>query len=485
MINRFRRLVLSAGMLLPLATVVGMAPAAAQQPAADSARRFVGDWQGSLRVSGLSLRLAFSFAADSAGRLTGVLTSIDQGGVKLPVTVTVRGDSIRAESAPAQASFGGRLVAADSIDGAWTQGGQSFPLAVRRVAAVTVARRPQDPKPPFPYRTEEVAFASAPGVRLAGTLTLPAGTGPFPAVALVSGSGQQDRDEALLGHRPFAVLADHLTRQGIAVLRYDDRGVGRSTGRFVDATTADFALDAGAAVRFLASRPEVAHARIGVIGHSEGGVIAPMVAVASPEVAFLVLLAGTGLPGDSILFMQGQLLGRASGLTPEVLERSARGQRRMYAALRAGGDSTALLQRLRQIGTEVVAGMTEEQRRAAQFTPEAMEANIRALTSPWFRYFITYDPRPTLRRVRVPVLALNGSLDLQVPPKENLAAIGAALRAGGNRDVRTIELPGLNHLFQTSTTGAPAEYAVIEETMSPALLNAVSSWILERFGPRR
>jgi pimeloyl-ACP methyl ester carboxylesterase len=482
---RLRSRALAAAICLPLIAGLAPQPAAAQQPSPRPAQRFVGDWQGPLRVGGLVLRLGFTFTADSAGRLAGTLTSIDQGGVRLPVTVTVRGDSIRAESAPAQAAFTGRLVAADSIDGAWSQGGQSFPLGLKRVAAVTVAHRPQEPKPPFPYRQEEVTFASAPGVTLAGTLTLPQGTGPFPAVVLVTGSGAQNRDEEILGHKPFAVLADHLTRQGIAVLRYDDRGFARSSGYFVDATSGDFADDALAAVRYLGTRREVAPRKIGIAGHSEGGMIAPMVAVRSPEVAFLVLLAGTGLPGDSILKMQGRLLARAAGLSPETIELSSRAQSRMYAVAKKGGDSAAVRARLRQIGAEAWAEMTEEQRRASQMTPAAMEANIAQVSGPWFRYFLAYDPRPTLRRVRVPVLALNGSLDLQVPPKENLAAIAAALRAGGNRDVRTIELPGINHLFQTATTGAPAEYAQIEETMSPAVLNAVSAWILERFGPTR
>lgn len=485
MIDRLRTCILAAGVCLPLTAGLAPVPAAAQATPADSARRFVGDWQGPLRVGGLALRLGFTFSADSAGGLTGVLTSIDQGGVKLPVAITVRGDSIRAESAPARAVFAGHLVAADSIDGAWSQSGQSFPLGLRRVTQVTVARRPQEPKPPFPYRQEEVSFGSAAGVRLAGTLTLPAGAGPFPAVVLVSGSGAQDRDEELLGHRPFAVLADHLTRRGIAVLRYDDRGVGRSTGRFVDATSADFADDARAAVLFLRGRSEVAPGKIGIVGHSEGGMIGPMVAVRTPEVGFLVLLAGPGIPGDSLLMMQARLIAQASGVPAATIERSGRAQARMFAAVRAGGDSAALRARLRRIGSEVISGLTEEERREAQITPAAMEANVQQVSTPWFRYFLTYDPRPTLRRVRVPVLALNGSLDLQVPPKEDLAAIAAALREGGNRDVRTIELPGLNHLFQTTTTGSPAEYATIEETMSPSALNAVSAWILERFGPSR
>jgi uncharacterized protein len=456
----------------------------AQGTAAAAQAHFVGSWEGALRVSGLALRLGFSFA-DSAGALTGTLTSIDQGGVKLPVGVRVNGDSIRAESTPIGAAFTGRLVTADSIDGAWSQGGASLPLALHRVAAVSTARRPQEPRPPFPYAQHEVTFESVPGVRLAGTLTVPAGTGPFPAVALVTGSGAQDRNESLLGHKPFAVLADHLTRQGIAVLRYDDRGVGRSTGNFAAGTSADFANDAEAAVRFLRTRPEVAAGKIGIVGHSEGGLIAPMVAVRSRDVAFIVLLAGPGMRGDSLLNLQGRLLGQTAGVPSEIVELLLRTQVRMFEAIAAGGDSAAMLARLRAIGAEALAQTTEEQRRSGQVTPAMMEGNIRMLTSPWFRYFLATDPRVTLRRVRVPVLALNGARDMQVPPRENLSVIEAALREAGNRDFRTVELPGLNHLFQSATTGSPAEYAQIEETMSPAALNEVSTWILQRFGPRR
>jgi pimeloyl-ACP methyl ester carboxylesterase len=238
-------------------------------------------------------------------------------------------------------------------------------------------------------------------------------------------------------------------------------------------------------VRFLRTRPGVAPGKVGIVGHSEGGLIAPMVAARSPDVAFIVLLAGPGMRGDSLLNLQGRLIGQAAGLPPEMVEMSSRTQFRMFEALAAGGDSAAMLARLRVIGAEALAGMTEAQRRATGVNPAMMEANITMLASPWFRYFLATDPRVTLRRVRVPVLALNGSRDLQVPPRENLSAIEAALREAGNRDFRTLELPGLNHLFQSATTGSPTEYAQIEETMSPAALNEVSTWILQRFGPRR
>ncbi len=477
-LRRLLALCLAAG---PLALA---ASAAAQQASAGGAR-FVGNWQGPLHVSGLSVRLGLTFRADSAGKLSGTLTSIDQGGVKFPIQVTVTGDSVRAGLGD-MAYFAGRLTPADSLEGSWNQGGQAMPLTLGRVERISTALRPQEPKRPFPYREEEVTFASVDsGVVLAGTLTLPEGSGPFPAAVLVSGSGAQDRDEAILGHKPFLVLSDYLTRRGIAVLRYDERGIAKSRGNFMTATSEDFAEDAEAAVRLLKARPEIAPGRIGIIGHSEGGLIAPIVAARNPDVGFVVMLAGPGIPGDSLLRLQGRLISASQGVDSATLDLAERAQARMYEVLKAGGDSATISARLREVQDQVMAALTEEQRRDLQLTPEVMEANLRFMQSPWYRFFLTRDPRPDLRRLRVPVLAVNGELDLQVPPRENLEAIAAALREGGNRDFRTVELPKLNHLFQTATTGALAEYAVIEETMSPALLELVAGWINERFGARR
>jgi hypothetical protein len=285
-----------------------------------------------------------------------------------------------------------------------------------------------------------------------------------------------------MGHKPFAVLADHLTRRGIAVLRFDDRGVGKSTGSFSVATSEDFAEDALGGVRFLKTRPEVAAGKIGVAGHSEGGLIAPMVAVRSTDVAFLVLLAGTGVPGDSIIKAQSRLIARAGGETDDVIERTARAQAAMFAAVRAGGDSAAVQARLQAVADSLLATMTEAERQASGMTPQTARQQAQTIGSPWFRFFLTYDPRPTLRRVKVPVLAINGALDLQVPSQDNLRAIEAALREGGNANVTAREFAGLNHLFQPATTGAPSEYGTIETTMSPEVLEAIAGWITERFG---
>lgn len=439
-----------------------------------------GAWSGTLNAGGARLRLTLDIARQADGTLAGTMVSVDQGGTRMPVRVLPRGDTaVRIELVGVPAAFRGRVSAnRDTLAGAWEQGGAALPLTLTRGAGNTAARaRPQEPKPPFPYRAEEVSFASVPGVRIAGTLTVPRGNGPFPAAVLITGSGPQDRDESLMGHKPFLVLADYLTRRGVAVLRMDDRGVGGSTGNFATATSEDFSRDVEAAVRFLGTRREVARAKIGLIGHSEGGVIAPMVATRGPGVAYVVLLAGTGVPGDSLLPLQSAAILRANGAPESVVRVQGEQLRRLYAAVRAGGDSAA-------VATRVRASLNPMERAMGANAPDSIPPQLAQLLTPWFRYFLTYDPRPALRRLTVPTLALNGSLDLQVPARENLPAIEAALRAAGNRDFRIVELPGLNHLFQTARTGSPTEYAEIEETLAPAALEAVASWITQRFGAR-
>lgn len=466
--------------MLVAAVSVAVAPGVAAQ---GGAARLPGVWNGAIDAGGTRLRLSVEIERQADGTLGGTLISVDQGGARVPVKVLPRGDTaVRIETVGLPAAFQGRVSAnGDTLAGSWEQGGGSAPLTFVRGAKMAELVRPQEPKRPFPYREEEVSFQSVPGVRLAATLTLPQGRGPFPAAILITGSGPQDRDEALLGHKPFLVLADYLTRRGIAVLRYDERGVGRSTGSFAAANSEDLARDAEAAVGFLAARPEIARRKVGLVGHSEGGLIAPMVAARSNSVAFVVMLAGPGLRGDSLLRLQGAALLRASGASEEMIRQSDATQARIFAAVRAGGDSAAVVRRVREA---LLAGMTPAQRAQAG-TLDPLPPQVQAALTPWFRYFLSYDPQPALRRLSVPTLALNGSLDLQVPAKPNLEAIGAALRAGGNRDFRTAELPGLNHLFQTARTGALAEYGQIEETFAPAALEAVASWIVQRFGAGR
>jgi pimeloyl-ACP methyl ester carboxylesterase len=303
-------------------------------------------------------------------------------------------------------------------------------------------------------------------------------------VILVSGSGPQDRDEQLLGHRPFLVLADHLTRAGVAVLRYDDRGVGKSTGDFQAATSDDFADDAQAAITFLAARGEVDAKRVGIVGHSEGGLIAPIVAARSEVPRFIVLLAGPGMPSVDLLALQGRLIAEASGVAPDAAKRNAEQSEKILAMVAAGKPDEEIKQALRgaleaEFAVNPETKDTPEAERASKID-QLTDQQWAAIGSPWMRRFLAMDPREALRKVKVPVLALNGERDLQVPPKENLAGIAAALKEAGNAAVTTLELPGLNHLFQTSKTGAPSEYATIEETFAPAALDAVTAWILKR-----
>jgi pimeloyl-ACP methyl ester carboxylesterase len=259
------------------------------------------------------------------------------------------------------------------------------------------------------------------------------------------------------------VLADYLTRRGVAVLRVDDRTIGGSTGDVLHATSADFATDVEAGVAFLKTRPEIDHRKIGLIGHSEGGMIAPIVAVKDPAVAWIVLMAGPGIAGDTLLAEQGRLIRIAMGMTPEAVAKAGQLNAKLFAAVKSSKTEKEAHDRSKAI--LLAAGMTDA----------AAEAAAGQVSSDWFRFFFNYDPAPTLARVHVPILAIDGSLDLQVPPKEDLAAIKAATL--GNPDVTTVELPGLNHLFQTAKTGAPSEYQTIEETLSPTALKVMGDWI--------
>jgi pimeloyl-ACP methyl ester carboxylesterase len=331
-----------------------------------------------------------------------------------------------------------------------------------RPAAVPASQRPQEPKPPFPYRVEEISFASRAGaVKLAGTLTIPEGKRPFPAAILLSGSGPNDRNESLFGHKPFLVLADYLTRHGVAVLRYDKRGLGKPRGEFLQATTADFADDAEGALDYLKTRPEIDRKAIGLIGHSEGGLEAPMVAARRPDVGFVVLLAGPGVRATELLKVQAAKLARASGVPEAAIEQNAQLQEKIFQILKGERDDQAA-------NGKIVAALGA--------LPGA-KAQAEEAASPWFRFFLFYDPAPALETTKCPVLALNGELDLQVAAEQSLPAIEAALKKGGNKDFEIVKLPKLNHLFQTARTGSVMEYGQIAETMSPAVLEEVVSWI--------
>lgn len=434
--------------------------------------RFAGAWNGTLDVGAAQLRLVFHVTSAEEG-YTATLDSPDQGAHGIPASgVSVSGDSLVVEFAQLTGRYAGEIDTTDvKLIGTWTQGGQSFPLELERGEPEEV-RRPQHPEPPYPYEAEDVRFAGgAEGVELTGTLTLPEGPGPHPAAILVSGSGPQDRDETIFQHKPFLVLADYLTRRGIAVLRYDDRGVAGSTGDFAAATSEDFADDAAAAVAYLRSREGIDPAEVGVVGHSEGGLVAQLLA-ARPDVpvAYVVTIGGPGLAGDSVLALQVDALNAAAGMSDEQRAANNALQRRLMDVAISDVPADSARERIVEIFEAAAPGAPADQlRRQAE-----------AITSPWMRWFLRHDPRSVLRELTVPLLAVNGARDLQVLAGPNLAAIASALEAAGNEDFRVVELEGLNHLLQTSETGQVAEYGRIEETIAPVALETIGDWIVER-----
>jgi fermentation-respiration switch protein FrsA (DUF1100 family) len=476
-------------LVLALPPVPSRAANPGARPDSTSASQTAPDqtWLGTVKFAGTELRIVFRVLADEDGNLTALMDSPDQGARDIPVDeVTMTADEVRFAIAAIGLVYEGKLHEdGQTITGTLKQAGIEIPVDLELVDAEAVKppARPQEPQPPYPYREREVTIENeGAGLTLAGTLTYPADGGPFAAALLISGSGQQDRDESVFGHRPFLVLADYLTRRGIAVLRVDDRGVGGSTGDAENATTEDFVGDVLACVTHLRGCAEIDPERIGLIGHSEGGLIAPMAAVQSPDIAFIVLMAGPGLPGDEILARQSELIIKASGLGGDLAARQRALQERIFALLKSERDSTALAPELRALLAEELAAQDEEQRAATGLSEAGLDAQVATLTSPWMRFFLAHDPRPVLARVTCPVLAIGGELDLQVPARENLAAIEQALHSGGNTDVTVKELPGLNHLFQTAQTGLPQEYSQIEETIAPEALALMGDWIVERVG---
>jgi fermentation-respiration switch protein FrsA (DUF1100 family) len=443
-----------------------------------------GLWLGSLQVQGgMELRLLFNISISPDGSVNATMDSVDQGAKGIPVDVITYKDGnlhLGVKSIPG--AFDGTLKEdGKTIEGEWKQSGLTLPLVLSRIDEAPDTRREQDPIKPYPYNEEEVTYENKEaGVKLAGTLTTPRSEGPFPAVILISGSGQQNRDEEILGHRPFLVLSDYLTRRGIAVLRVDDRGTGGSTGNVSQATTEDFAGDVLAGIEYLKSREDIDPTRIGLIGHSEGGLIAPLVAVESQDVAFIVLMAGTGITGEEIMYLQSDLIARAEGADNETIARNNALMKSMFTVIKEEKNNTIAEEKLRKLLTDELANMSAEEKQYSGYSEANLDIQIQQLLSPWMRFFLTYDPRPTLMKVKCPVLAINGEKDLQVPPKENLQAIEEALEAGGNTDYTVKELPGLNHLFQTAQTGSPSEYAKINETISPMALELIGDWISER-----
>ncbi len=430
-----------------------------------------GDWTGELHIGSMKLTLVLHIVEDPFGKISATLDCVEQNAFGIPIDFFSFKDSkCIFQVSSLQARFEGECQKEENvISGVFYQSGLSLPITFQQGLS-------KKPNLSSAYIEKEVSYKnpSAPDVTLSGTLTLPKGTGPFPTVLLIAGSGVQDRNEQMYGHKPFLVLADHLTRQNIGVLRVDKRGCGKSTGNYALATTEDLATDALAGISYLKSLETVDSTQIGLIGHSEGGLIASMLAAESNDVAFIVLLAAPGVTGEKILLKQGTLVQQLENVPEKYIALENQLRLDMFAILKQDADIVTAEKKLQQACKKYLNSMPNVRKKELEQT---LNASIQQMNTPWFRFFLTFDPVSVLQQVKIPVLALNGALDKQVDPKQNLTSITKALEKAGNKEYTIVELPHLNHLFQTSVTGSPSEYPIIEETISPKALHCITDWI--------
>jgi len=454
------------------------------EPADDaSVARGTGLWKGKLAAGAVKLRIVLAAQHSPQEGWSGYVQSPDQTPQKFPLTrVDWLADTQSFRYCVPSLSAALELTPNEDgsqVEGTFIQGAARLPITLERTEVVGPLRRPQTPKPPYPYDEEDVTYRNElQDVSLAGSLTLPRGEGSFPAVLLISGSGAQDRNGMVFEHQPFRVIADDLTRRGIAVLRVDDRGVGESTaGNVAAPTTADLATDVVAGVSFLAAHDRIDAGKLGLIGHSEGGIIAPLVARDDPRVAWLVLLAAPGVPGIDLLTSQNEALSLAAGHSAEDVKTGVAAQRALFeVALRTDLSRDGVREQVRELLQSAATA-------AGEVIDEAQMATaIAELESPWLLWFLRHDPAVVLREVTCPVLALNGTLDLQVPWQANLGAIRSALSEAQNESVRIQELVGLNHMFQTAETGLVSEYVELEETFAPSALTLLGDWLTQQAG---
>ncbi len=453
-------------------------------------QNIAGKWQGNIEVNGQSIPIVFHFYKDSTGKLNGKWDSPSQKAMNLPCSdVTINGDSIMIGLKVISGFYEGKFLSQDSITGMWHQGQGQLVLNISKTGTETFKQpqRPQTPKPPFNYTVEDVTYSNDDkSIQYGATFTRPneSAIKKFPAVLLITGSGKQDRDENIFDHKPFAVIADYLTKRGIAVLRVDDRGMGQTTGLFDTSSSEDFAKDVEAGINYLKSRGDVDIKHIGLIGHSEGGMIAPLVAAHDKDVAFIVMLAGTGVPGAVINEYQNVLPLKSSGVSDSAI----RDFLDLHHTLVKAATSAPTPEEYKDEVSKIYSAWEKKQSPGtinelikgtdAQVIP-VLQNKYGLFHSKWWKFFLVHDPAKDLEKLSIPVLALNGEKDVQVDPTINLAAIESALKKSKSKNYKMIELPGLNHLFQHCTKCTIDEYGEIEETFSPEVLKIIGDWIFD------
>ncbi len=442
-----------------------------------------GAWRGNIEIMGQKLEIVVHFKTEK-GVLQATMDVPLQSATGLPLKdILLDGPKIsfKLESPQGVADFKG-VIEGDKITGQFQQAGMAGTFALTRSEEKT-KEEPAKPHEPLPYNEEEVVFHNG-DIKFTGTLTLPKKPGRHPAVIMITGSGPQNRYEELFGWKIFQGIADHFTRKGIAVLLYDDRGVGGSGGNVFDVTSEDFAMDALAALNYLQSRSDINPGQIGLCGHSEGGIVAPLAAAKSEAPAFIICLSGPGHPGKDVILRQVELIARANGAAPEKVQKDVDAMKTIISMNEEGRSEEELKEKIRELAETQISGMPEEQKKSikdlAAFTRDMVDNMYKQLAGPWFQYFLKHDPAPVLERVKCPVLLVFGELDLQVPAEWSRDAMVKALERGGNKDVKAKIFPKANHLYQEAKTGSPSEYAALPKQFVPGFLDFISGWILER-----
>ncbi len=436
----------------------------------------IGNWTGTINAGVMKFTFVFKFWMDDDKTLKGTLDSPEQDLKDIPVNeIITKDDSLKLDISSIQRKYNAIMNKNDMVINGWyIRNGQiNFPLVLKKTESGVILNRPQTPKKPYPYKEEEVTFINKnDGIRLEGTLTIPDGKVPFPAVILISGSGAQDRDESFFGHKTFLVIADYLTRNGFAVLRFDDRGVGGSSGDHLQATSKTNSEDIIYAIGFLKSRKDIHKRKVGLIGHSEGGLIASIVASKCPQIAYIILLGAPGTSIEENLYQQNEMIRMAEGESSSTIGLYNSLQKQIFSIIKEEANDSVAAEKLRSAYT---------MNRYQLLSPEQkknIDTRINDLLTPYFKDIIKCDPSPFLQNVKCPVLAITGEKDLQASPTINLAAMDEAFKSGGNKNYKLIELPRINHMMQTCKKGTISEYADIEETISPLVLNTISEWIL-------
>jgi uncharacterized protein len=462
-------------------------PKASPPKVTEQLKAINGIWEGKLMVSGTSLSVVFHFDKNSDGIYSGSMDSPDQGVNNIHCdSVKLKDDSVIVKINVAHAAFYGLGIDDSTINGSWEQGLAKFSLTLKKVKTETKGpNRPQTPVPPFSYNSEDVEYDNADkNIHYGATFTYPKGTGPFPTAILITGSGQQDRDETIFGHKPFAVIADYLTKRGYAVLRVDDRGMGKSTGDVMNATSADFAKDVEVGLAYLRTRKEVDKKRMGMIGHSEGGLIASIVAAGNPDIDFVIMLAGPGETGANVLLEQSVKIMEMDSVPVDAATAYGVIYKKVEEDIMAPKNDTT------DLYTEILADFSQWRKSQPTSILNALKVNtdgsddkkitmeyVKGFALPWIKYFLKADPQPLIEKFTCKVLAIDGSKDIQVIEPINLNAINTALKKSKSPEYETKLIPGLNHLFQHCKTCTVDEYGQIEETFAPEALQIMGDWL--------